>query len=263
MKILQNTVGTDIAGVGLVASNNQIKSGGVRDMQLFSTAAYHVSLGENDNHYLAAGFQAGFVQKSFNPQKMLFPNQWSPSTGKSANIPSGESFATTSISYFDMNAGLLWYTFLGKGSHLFLGGATFHPHQPDASFSSEATPLSARYLVHGGGKISTGPKFSIAPNLLAMFQGPHQEVNLGSSFEFAFPDINGLFTIGGWYRFNDAVIAATSFKYDNYKLGISYDITVSDLQTANQNQGGFEISLIIGIPGATDVEVETHPGPKI
>ncbi len=262
--ILQSTVKNDIAGLGIVAMNDQVESGGVKNLQLLPSVSYHVSLGKNNNHYIATGLQAGLVQRSFNPNNLLFPNQWSPSTGKSAQISSGESFKQTSTLFFDMSAGLMWYSFLGKGSNVFLGGAVFHPHTPTVSFISEENTLSRRYLLQGGAKISTGPKFNIAPNLLFMQQSEQREINLGTSFEFAFPKANGLLSIGGWYRFHDAVIAALSFQYKSYKLGLSYDINISELQTATQNRGGFEISLIIGIPGAgEEVDVETHPGPKI
>jgi hypothetical protein len=48
---------------------------------------------------------------------------------------------------------------------------------------------------------------------------------------------------GPGYRLGDAAAAIVGVEYKQFKVGLSYDITVSDLSSANKNQGGFEIAV--------------------
>src|SRR5690606_9027923 len=54
-----------------------------------------------------------------------------------------------------------------------------------------------------------------------------------------------LFAIYGglFYRFKDAVIPTIKLDYQQYAITVSYDINSSQLKTASNGMGGFEISL--------------------
>ena len=47
----------------------------------------------------------------------------------------------------------------------------------------------------------------------------------------------------------DAVIVSTRFDYNNFGLGFSYDLNVSDLSQASNGNGAFEFSIIYHITG--------------
>lgn len=53
----------------------------------------------------------------------------------------------------------------------------------------------------------------------------------------------GAFILGGYYRLGDAVVLATGYEFSGYRIGMSYDVNLSDLKTASKTRGGFEISL--------------------
>jgi hypothetical protein len=58
------------------------------------------------------------------------------------------------------------------------------------------------------------------------------------------------FSIGGYYRMEDAFIAVAKFEYSNYSIGFSYDVNLSKLRTVSKARGGFEISLRFISPSA-------------
>jgi hypothetical protein len=49
---------------------------------------------------------------------------------------------------------------------------------------------------------------------------------------------------GLWYRFNDAFIPYVGFEIAGFRMGFSYDINNSSLNTASNGRGGTEISII-------------------
>ena len=79
-----------------------------------------------------------------------------------------------------------------------------------------------------------------------MFQNGAKEINLGSTFEYDFGQvsaINAYWSLGGWYRLDDAIILTTGIGFKNMHLGISYDINNSPLKIATNKKGAFEVTL--------------------
>jgi hypothetical protein len=104
--------------------------------------------------------------------------------------------------------------------------------------------LPLRYTLHGGtewivkaGNKSKPPSF-ISPNFLFVSQGPYKQLNLG-----AYASVGPVFT-GVWFRHTfsnaDAVILLAGLRQGIWKVGISYDITVSGL--SGKAGGAYELS---------------------
>ncbi len=51
------------------------------------------------------------------------------------------------------------------------------------------------------------------------------------------------FSLGGYYRIQDAFIPTLFIETDSFAFGLSYDLTTSTLSANNYSRGGFEISL--------------------
>jgi hypothetical protein len=50
-------------------------------------------------------------------------------------------------------------------------------------------------------------------------------------------------SLGAYYRNKDAFILQALLEFGPYALGVSYDATTSDLRTASNGFGSFEVSL--------------------
>jgi hypothetical protein len=121
--------------------------------------------------------------------------------------------------------------------------------------------LYSRYTFHAGGDFMTGARFGLIPGVIAMWQGPSFQVNTGVSLKFLLSGNRrtySAFQIGTWARIAnkiesgvlmDAMILSTRFDYDNFSLGFSYDVNVSELVPASNNNGAFEFALIYKICG--------------
>ena len=49
--------------------------------------------------------------------------------------------------------------------------------------------------------------------------------------------------VGAFMLLRDALIPAVKIDYNPFSIGLSYDVNVSQLKTASQGRGGFELSI--------------------
>jgi hypothetical protein len=66
------------------------------------------------------------------------------------------------------------------------------------------------------------------------------ELNIGTYFKY------DIFTVGAWFRNSDAFILLLGIQHKRFRIGYSYDITVSRL--TNQSGGSHEVSLGFTLP---------------
>lgn len=220
------------------------------------------------SHYLSVGADAGITQRRVSELDLRWPTQvtngqYDPSVGF------GEAIPNNNFLYADLSGGLLWFSNLGERTSFYLGAAMHHLNQPNVSFLNQDESLYSRLTVHAGGEYPINKKLSLRPNLIYMKQGPHKEINAGTSVRFQMgataqrgqSDFTGQFLqVGAWYRVgskvdggihSDALIFSTRFDFNNYGIGFSYDYNVSNLSAASAANGSFELSLTYLICGGT------------
>ncbi|MFM7637164.1 MAG: PorP/SprF family type IX secretion system membrane protein, partial [Crocinitomicaceae bacterium] len=135
---------------------------------------------------------------------------------------------------------------VGFGKNYFFGGAIHHLNQPDESMILGKSNLPMRFTGHAGAEIKLGRRgrfsntTSILPNIIYQYQNGFQELNIGTYVKF------GNLSFGTWYRNRDAFILSLGLVTDKFKLGYSYDLTVSKLGNGISG-GSHEISLGINL----------------
>jgi type IX secretion system PorP/SprF family membrane protein len=80
----------------------------------------------------------------------------------------------------------------------------------------------------------------LSPNIIYQYQNGFQELNIGAYLKYE------NFTVGAWYRNRDAFIMTVGINTDKFKVGYSYDLTLSKLGI-NNTQGAHELSLVYEI----------------
>jgi type IX secretion system PorP/SprF family membrane protein len=104
------------------------------------------------------------------------------------------------------------------------------------------SPLPMRFTGHMGAEIEIGKRSkystgtSIMPNIIYQYQNGFQELNIGTYIKY------GAFNVGAWYRNRDAFIMTIGVNTGKFKLGYSYDVTVSKLNNGVSG-GSHEISM--------------------
>jgi len=106
----------------------------------------------------------------------------------------------------------------------------------EAKTSEESVVLKPSYIV-----LLQGPSKEITPGLMAQYV-------LGERSKYTRIKKFTAVSIGGYYRFKDALIAVAKYEFAGYAIGLSYDVNLSKLRTVSSTRGGFEVSLHMGIP---------------
>ncbi len=240
------------SGVGFgILSDNQ-GDGSLKSLKISGMYSYGVKI--NRDYQLKIGGGLGFVQQRIDWSKLIFGNQIDKADGiitqGGSVIPSNENNnGINSISYVDISAG-----FLFTGPLYYVGVSIDHLNSPEQSFlesDRSNSNLPARFSIHGGYQINfdRGNKRDegsfITPNLLFEKQGDFYQINAG-----AYTSIKSIF-VGLWYRNawsnNDALIASVGVKQGPFKIGYSFDYTISELSIGSG--GSHEIGLLINLYG--------------
>lgn len=225
-----------------VITNADVGGGGVYNK--FSVSGiYSYRLQLTRQITLNAALQAGYMQQKLDWNRLVFGDQIDAFSGKLS--PTQERLRPKpSISNVDFSAGLL----AGYKEGLYLGVALNHLTNPNISFyEGDVVKLPFRWTVHSGilidfknGMDGDGLKnFSVSPNVVYVQQGKFHQLNAGMSASI-YPLIAGL-----WLRHNfgnpDGMIVMLGFQQKGYKIGYSYDYTISKL--TNRSGGAHEITM--------------------
>ena len=194
------------------------------------------------------------------------PNQNAPDPG---NISSGETFAgMSSLStdmYIDINAGLMYYALFGDNTSIYVGGAMNHLNAPDVSLiENTKEEMFTRWIGHAGGEIPFTAELSLMPAIQVMGQEESFESNFGANFRYSNHDWRELAIRAGlWSRITktvsgnhfDALVFTAILEVERWNIGVSYDMTTSNLNVANNSRGAVELSLIYVHPAKSRIKV--------
>lgn len=214
--------------------------------------AYAYTFRADDNLFVKGGLEMGISQIRLNWNELVFLDMIDPVTGAvdgAGNLnPTQETMPNSfTNTYVDFSAGMLVY------NRNFYGGVSVkHLNGPDESFLNDfqAAVLPIRWTVHTGAQINLRKNHKkylqgtfLSPNVMYVQQGNFRQVNAG-----AYLSLDKVFG-GLWYRHSfgnpDAVILLAGMQYGVFKVGYSYDITISELSA--QSNGAHEVSVSINL----------------
>jgi type IX secretion system PorP/SprF family membrane protein len=224
-------------GVGVLATHDQQGSGTISTTMLGLIYSYHLKLGRKWK--LQFGARAAWYQKSLDWDKLTFGDMIDPRRGfiySTGDVPRGGSRG-----FFDASGGFVFFN-----KNFFAGGAFHHANTPNESMIVGNSELPWRATLHMGAEIQLGRKSkysngtSIMPNVIYQYQNGFQELSIGTYVKYS------AFTMGVWYRNRDAFIITAGINTGRFKLGYSYDVTVSKLNNG-VTRGSHEISLGVNL----------------
>ena len=220
-------------GLGFIATHDQQGRGTISTTML--GAIYSYNLRVNRKFSMMFGARAAYYQKYLDWSKLTFGDMIDPRRGfiyQTGDVPRGNG----KRGFFDASAGIVGYT-----EYFYFGVAAHHLNRPDESMILGSSRLPMRFTGHAGANIKLGRnKFSnstsIMPNIIYQYQNGFQELNIGTYIKYE------NFTAGAWYRNRDAFILCLGISTPKFKVGYSYDITVSKLGNGVSG-GSHEVSL--------------------
>jgi type IX secretion system PorP/SprF family membrane protein len=208
---------------------------------------------------VSGGLVIGFGQRSIDPSKLQFGNQYNGSQGYDPNIPANEVTPAESFTYADIGAGF-FYEYSNQRSSIAqddvfrinAGLACFHANQPAQSFIAGGDKLYRKWTLHSSMRYDVpGGKVSFAPSLMVLKQGPANELNIGTLINYRLKTgtkITGFFSqstigFGAYYRSKDAIVPQVYFELSDFAVGLAYDVNISSFKQVSKMNGGYEIAI--------------------
>lgn len=227
------------SGLGLIALRDVAGSASYSNLSVGLLYAYNIRL--NRRVYLRPGLGFYMNQRSLDYEKLLFASQMYANSTSQPVLP--EDFSN--ITAFDGSCSLLLLA-----RNYWIGLSADHLMQPNVSVTGYDYKMPVKYTVFAGLKlhklerlISTKRQtVTLAANF--RHQGVTNQMDIGLYWYYS-PIV-----LGVWYRDlplikdysrRDALAFLIGYEYESFKVGYSYDFTLSHLIT---NTGGaHEVSL--------------------
>lgn len=222
-------------GIGVIALHDQQGQGTIYTSMLGLLYSYHLKV--NRKFSMLFGARAAMVNKYLDWSKLTFGDMIDPRRGfiyATGDVPRGNDGG---VYFFDASAGVVGYS-----KNFFFGVAGHHLNMPNESMIIGSAKLPIRLTGHMGAEIKLGKQSqyvnqtSIMPNIIYQYQNGSQELALGTYIKYS------VFTAGAWYRNRDAFILSIGVNTGKFKLGYSYDVTISKLNNGVSG-GSHEVSL--------------------
>jgi type IX secretion system PorP/SprF family membrane protein len=239
---------------GLLVTSDEQGSAKLKSLQIGVPVSITLPLGKKNKHFLTAGFNLSYGQRSFSTNSLSFDNQFIDFMyNPNADPIEGALFANTNIQYFDVSHGINWrYQSKKRRTKFDFGGATYHINRPNHDFWSpdRDVRLDIRKLTYFMYQFQVTKNFDLVGQYLWQNQGTYNEqmytvsariyLNTKPYNEFALQ-------VGANYRsrHEDAIVPCFEIHWRTWMLGLSYDLNAwSDVATITDRQGGPEVSLI-------------------
>lgn len=221
-------------GIGLLATFDQQGRGTINTSMIGLIYSYHLKV--TRKFTMLFGARAAYFQKSLDITKLTFGDMIDPRKGFILNT--GDKIENANRQFFNTSLGVV-----GFSKNFYTGLALHNIDQPNESMITNGnSPQKMRITAHAGAIITLtkgarGTKSTtLMPNIIFQYQQGFMEMNIGTYVK------HGNLTFGAWFRNKDAFILSLGLQTKTFKVGYSYDITVSSLNNGT-SYGSHEISM--------------------
>ncbi|MCS7074431.1 MAG: PorP/SprF family type IX secretion system membrane protein [Bacteroidia bacterium] len=247
-------------GVGVMALTD--KGGNMRTNAFQFAFSYEVPLGIKIRyHHLRAGFNLALLQKTIEPPKMVFEDQYD---GIGFNLQTQEPITNRSDMNFDAGAGFLYYRTQKIPGNLELnpwaGFSIYHITRPYVGFVSAGEPAkrtTIRYTFNAGAKLRTRTPLDLNFHFLYMNQNHSNLWNFALYGRWAFYEDDYKFEkekaavrLGMVFRPAESIVFDLGAEFHKrYHIGFAYDININRYQLLRNSYGGLQFMLCYLIGG--------------
>lgn len=236
-------------GIGAILLSDRQGDHGMLNTNLLA-AMYSFRFQLHEDIFVNLALQAGVVNMNLNwdPNIMRWPDQIDANCGW-INLTSATPPDNRSKFYPDFAAGAMIY-----GPAWYAGFAAHHLNQPSQGFYAEDR-VPMKFTANAGGLINLSEERRrqsslglgtpvISPNFIYQYQGGFHYFNYGLYLDWM------PFLVGAWFRHSttnvDAFIFMVGAQHDHFKIGYSYDVTLSEM--GNSTLGSHELTVGILLP---------------
>ncbi len=238
---------------GMAIYADKAGSGGLTNTGFLASASYHLALDKKATKFIVGGIQFGSVSREFkDKQNLTFEDnilngQLGPTSIDFTKLSDeGESYSVT-------NFGLMYRAAVDKNTNMNIGTAISYITRPNGTITSGGNlgvsggefKRPIKITVHGQMDRKLNEKLTIYPAFIYQRSAKVNEIAIqamgGYQLKFKEKDLQAKAGLG--YRVGDAVQILLGAHYDDWQVGIAYDLTASGLTSTNNLRGGFELAV--------------------
>lgn len=232
-------------GIGGLFFHDVTGDGRLRTIELQATVSYLLKLTKDSTHTIRPGVNIGMNHRQVNWDAFKFGSQYNGQY-YDPGMPTNELYMNDSKTNFSAGLGVTYRYLIGKRKTFEAGAALFNINRPNQGFFDEVVQRDMRTNVFGRLYYPLGFDWDIIPSFQLSFQGVYRELILGSSVKYTLIDRLAKYRAvyaGIWYRTKDAAYISVGMDYQQWFVGLSYDLNFSTLTQASRARGGFEIAV--------------------
>ncbi len=212
--------------------------------------ASHSLYKPNDSLEIRGGGSFGITSRGFDPSALVYDSQWN-GMSFDPTLSNNETYATTARIYPSVGLAV----FIQKQQSKLrwnLGYSLSNLTRPKQSFKdNNEVVLDVRHSAQASARMPLNDQFTLEVLSLFQSQGKLKELVLGSRTYYKLPSEkweNQRVFIGVHGRFRDAAWLELGAEYNEWRVGMSYDLNTSTLRSASTGKGGFEFSIMYIVP---------------
>ena len=243
---MANVAGKEGLGAGLWLYNDRAGDSRLNTFHFSLAASWTQKFGAAKEQSITGGIQAGFTALSIDYSALSYDSQYN-GYYFDPSLSSNEQFSRDAATHPDLHAGLIYRHAPGKRKLIQAGIALFNLTTPRIDLNGDTSPLDRRAVVHAITRIPVSAKVDVLPMAQYMAQATFRELMLGAAARYILKDkYTFLRTVqaGLYWRATDAGMVFAGLEYDDWTVGLSYDLNFSRLVPASRNRGGFEITAV-------------------
>ncbi len=238
-----------VFGLGGFFMRDQSLNGYFRSTYASLNTSYSMAIDEYGIHNIGIGLAGIYGDRRLDFSQLTFSEQFG-SGGFNTALPTGESSLTSLKPYMSVASGLI-YRYRGDETEIDFGVSGYHYNRPKQSFLSDSlgNTLPTRFVSHFNMENYLSENFSLSTNAVFQTQASQSYFAAGTILNFGAMDQNvgKIFSVGLFYRSDDAVYPYLGLIVDRWQYGLTYDVAVSKLKTSSYTPRTFELSVIYNL----------------
>ncbi|MDO8969892.1 MAG: PorP/SprF family type IX secretion system membrane protein [Saprospiraceae bacterium] len=255
----------DWVGVGLVFFSDKAGAGDLTQTAAKIGASYHLSLDKKGRAYLTFGAQFGQAGRRVDPSKYFFEEGYlnpTPAGGYNSGAQVDfQSALEARADWRDIDGGIVLNAKLNKRMDMSIGYAMYHLSRGNYGLvttgggpgtgtgtgtqGSGNAQINRRSVVTGLFNIKLNDKLTVGPSFLYQTMSGIDEISLQALGSYVFnteKDIDLNFGLGYRLSGGDAIYPMLGARIKSLRVGLAYDVNVSELSSQTNYRGGFELA---------------------
>ena len=232
------------AGIGVLFFDDVAGDGKFRTNEFQLNIGYPFKIFKDTNATFKAGLNVGVNHRQVNMDLFTFNNQYNGMYYDEA-LPSNENFTNQKNTSFTIGIGSTFNYSFSK-LELEFGTSIFNLNRPNQSFYNNEIKRDARLSTFIKTNYPINNLLSVQPSCNIQIQGVYRSLIIGSNIKYNLSKTHSNYLavfLGAWLRNKDAAIFNLGVDYQNWFVGLSYDVNLSNLSIASNYRGGSEIAI--------------------